>query len=481
MRRRFAFRTLATGWVISGFLTGLICASLWFASSRAWDRHLTGAFAAGFSIFESLRTSGVAPDGVHITTLSGADRGNAQAGKFERISGTPKPAYVTNMSLHLNVNNPIEGAVLSIVVISDKLRYQVSELSAQTRPSVPEKFGQLTRLLATYCSQSIIYTRFDGGEWQRTDGTDLWGCDVAPKDYRLIAALGAAVFLAALITHVANISATFQTFAQALLARRRLGGPASYTTQGPAELREIVDAVNMYLEAERESLSKRATVLSGVSHDLGTPAARLRLRTALIEDQALRAKFEGDIDKMTGMIESVLTFTRAELNVEEPRKLSLISLIDALVDDYSDTGSPVSFQRADPVVVKGSASLFMSRQGQGIVPEDRHVLVTARPIALQRAITNLIDNALKYGRRATLRLETSSDTATILVEDEGTDLTVEAIHQLLAPFQRGENTQSVDGTGLGLTIVATIATMHGGNLSFEKGPVGLRARLTIQR
>ena len=72
-----------------------------------------------------------------------------------------------------------------------------------------------------------------------------------------------------------------------------------------------MSAVNSYLENEREQLSKRAIVLSGVSHDLGTPATRLRLRAALIKERDLCEKLEADIDSMTEMIESVLTYTRA--------------------------------------------------------------------------------------------------------------------------------------------------------------------------
>jgi signal transduction histidine kinase len=96
-------------------------------------------------------------------------------------------------------------------------------------------------------------------------------------------------------------------------------------------------------------------------------------------------------------------------------------------------------------------------------------------------MTNLIDNALKYGRRATVTLETDAQSATIVVEDEGSDSSAKDIEALMAPFQRGNNTATIDGYGLGLTIVATIANLHGGSLSFEDTPIGVAARLKIQR
>jgi signal transduction histidine kinase len=123
----------------------------------------------------------------------------------------------------------------------------------------------------------------------------------------------------------------------------------------------------------------------------------------------------------------------------------------------------------------------MSRQGQSVVRSDGPAIVVARPISLERAVCNLIDNALKYGRRATVALELDSDTATIIVDDEGSDTSAAQIEDLMAPFQRGDNTTSIEGYGLGLTIVATIAALHGGSLQFEDYAKGLRARLIIQR
>jgi len=184
---------------------------------------------------------------------------------------------------------------------------------------------------------------------------------------------------------------------------------------------------------------------------------------------------------MTGIIESVLTYTNAEMNAEAPRKLSLTSLVDAIVADYQDVGRPVKLQQGEDVIVQGGRSIFMSRQGQGFVPSEHDIIVFARPVSLQRAITNLIENALKYGRRAHVSITATAQTATVVVEDEGTQTSAQDIEALMAPFQRGEDTATIDGHGLGLTIVATIAKLHGGSLVFEDVPRGVAARLEIQR
>lgn len=154
-------------------------------------------------------------------------------------------------------------------------------------------------------------------------------------------------------------------------------------------------------------------------------------------------------------------------------------MIDAIVANYADIGRPVKFRQAKDLVVQGGSSVFMSRQGQATLAGEREVTILGRPIALERAMSNLLDNALKYGRRATLSLETYAQTATIIVEKEGADNSTADIEALMAPYQRGHDTAIGEGYGLGLTIVATIAALHGGSLSFEDTAVGLSARLVI--
>ncbi len=474
-------RSFGWVWTLSAFTAGLVAAGMWFASAQAWNRHLTKAFVAGFTVYEDLRTGTAPPPGLSISPLPAPAAALADMGEFQQMPGFSGRSFVTNLSILTDSSSPLSGRELTLAVLSDQLVYPVSDIVSGSDQTGPEKMGNLTRLLATYCSEPILIAQFGRGVWQQVDGTEIWGCKAAPVDLRLPAILIGIVALAVLLTSVGNVSDSFTRFAQALGDRKRRGGPQSYDADGPEELRDIVAAVNDHLDAERAQLEKRAIVLSGVSHDLGTPATRVRLRAALIPDDELREKLEADVDQMTGMIESVLTYTRSELSVEEPRQISLTSLVESLVADYQDMDRPVSLKEIEPVAVEGAPSVFMSRRGHGSLPETRRILVMGRPISLKRALTNLIDNALKYGRRAEVALETDAQTATIIVEDKGTDISVEDIEALLAPFQRGSNIGSSDGFGLGLTIASTVAEQHGGTLSFEAGEQGLRARLQITR
>ena len=459
-------------------LTGVATAGIWAMSQARWAAHLDRAQRTGILLYDTLTRDAPLPEGVTVTLLTPEESTQVERGDFAAAAGLANPVYVTIAPL---LPDATGGPGLSLAVVSDELQYRVAELPSRPgqRPSEPR--GQLTRQMARYCSHPRIIARPGVGDWRRVAAPGIWGCEAAPADLRLPAAIAGLVVLAVLFTLVANTAALFAGFARALGTRKRLGGPESYDAEGPAELRAIVDAVNTYLEAERDQLAQRAVVLSGVSHDLGTPATRLRLRSALIEDQALRTKFETDIDRMTAIIESALTYTRAELNVEDPRKLSLSALVEALVDDYQDLGHPVTLASVEPMVVRGGQSLFTSRRGAHVVEGGHRVIVTARPVSIQRAVSNLVDNALKYGRRAEVHLQATSEMATIMVEDESGIRSTDEIEALMAPFRRGANARSSDGFGLGLSIVSTIAMMHGGALRFETAPHGLRAVFTISR
>ncbi|MBT6567255.1 MAG: HAMP domain-containing histidine kinase, partial [Candidatus Puniceispirillum sp.] len=257
----------------------------------------------------------------------------------------------------------------------------------------------------------------------------------------------------------------------------------SYSPEGPTELRAMITAINAHRKAEGASLSKRAMFLSGVSHDLGTPAARLRLRTALIEDDELRHKMDADIDRMTGMIQSVLDYTQSEMNVEKPRKMSLVALVDAVVADFQDAGYPVTLQE-QTVKTISTRTIFSDSKPtslRGARLKTNRMIVMAQPLSLQRAISNLIDNALKYGRKAIVSLESSSEIAEIHIDDFGVGMSEDDLALLTAPFKRGENTAHIEGFGMGLTVASTIAEQHGGSLHFQNMSDGLRATLTIAR
>jgi len=467
------FKTLRSKgifWSLGSLLTGITAAWLWMSSQAEWQAHLDKAYQTGLVLYETLRQQSTPPSGVITKGLA----------HFPDLATSMR---VTSISILASPTGPVTGARLQLHIASADIRYPVADLTPRTQMLPAERLGDLTRMLASYCSEPVFFARFDQDNWVRVDGTDIWGCAAAPGDKRPIALAILIGGLVLLLTQVTATAAQFSELAKALKPHDRLGSKPEFEEKGPEELREIVRNLNDYLSFEKDRLEKRALLLSGVSHDLGTPATRLRLRTALIEDDELRTKLEADIDQMTGMIESVLTYTRSEMNSEDPRRISLSSLVESIVADYEDIGKPVLFKASQVAAITKGRSIFGAGGGNLLLPHEdaRRVLVTARPISLQRAITNLIDNSLKYGRRATVWLEADSKTASIIIEDEGASISENTLNSLMGPFLRGENASFVEGVGLGLTIVSTIARQHGGGVTFEPLSTGLRAILKIRR
>jgi signal transduction histidine kinase len=206
-------------------------------------------------------------------------------------------------------------------------------------------------------------------------------------------------------------------------------------------------------------LADRTRMLSAIGHDLRTPITRLRLRAEFVEDEHTRLDFLKDLDRMNRMVNSALTYIRDGLDVERAIPVDLPALLRTVGDNFTDVGEKVSYEGAE------------------------HLNVTARPDALVRAVENLVENALKYGSQAVLRTgRDSDDRIYIEVEDDGVGIAEEQRQAMLEPFVRGDAARSsaAGGFGLGLSITASIARAHGGDLVLSSGTMGgLLARLVL--
>jgi signal transduction histidine kinase len=194
-------------------------------------------------------------------------------------------------------------------------------------------------------------------------------------------------------------------------------------------------------------------MVAAIAHDLRTPLTRLRFRAEAAPDE-VRDKMAADIEQMDGMVRSALAFVRGETLSAEHVRLDLTSLVASVVDDLAEMGADVAFETATPVVVSGD------------------------PLALKRLVTNLTDNAVKFGGRARLSLELAGATATLLVEDDGPGLPNSELDRVFEPFYRPDPSRSSDagGVGLGLSVARSIARAHGGEITLANRPEGgLRA------
>src|SRR5664279_5682118 len=194
-------------------------------------------------------------------------------------------------------------------------------------------------------------------------------------------------------------------------------------------------------------------MLAAISHDLRTPITRMRLRSEFIEDDAHRGRMLGDLDQMRSMLESVLSFLRNDRKLESMTLVDIATTLQLVADQFADMGYKVVYDG----------------------PE--HAMATVRPDDLHRSITNLVENAARFGTETTIRLRLESDSMTIDVEDNGPGISDERKSVMLEPFVRGDDARNMDdakGFGLGLSIARGIVQAHGGELSLnDRHPHGL--------
>ena len=229
---------------------------------------------------------------------------------------------------------------------------------------------------------------------------------------------------------------------------------------GPIEVQRAARAFNTMQGRLSRFISDRTRILTAMSHDLKTPITRLRLRTELLGDEALRAKFAKDLVEMESMVAQTLDFMRDASAGELVQRVDLMALLESLQTDYQDMGNTVEIEGRIEVPFSG------------------------RPLALRRCLTNLVDNAIRYGKRALVRAEEAADAITIRVLDEGPGIPEQELEHAFEPFFRGESSRSREtgGTGLGLGIARNIARAHGGDLTLNNRPGGgLETILTLPR
>lgn len=237
------------------------------------------------------------------------------------------------------------------------------------------------------------------------------------------------------------------------------GRTVPFRPQGATEVRAAGTAfLDMRHRIERQTQARTA-MLAGISHDLRTPLTRLRLGLSLLDDPEAEA-LTRDVDDMSRMVDAFLAFARGDAG-DAQETVALLPLLRSVTDDFQRLGHEVELGEVDD---PGPVSL--------------------RPLAIRRALENLLGNALAHGTRARLSLELSDRTLQLAVEDDGPGIPEDRREEAMRPFARLDDARDPNrpGVGLGLAIVADIARTHGGLLRLGDSPMGgLRAELVLAR
>lgn len=229
---------------------------------------------------------------------------------------------------------------------------------------------------------------------------------------------------------------------------------------GLLEVRQTARALNQMQERIRRFVEDRTQMIAAIAHDLGTPITRLRLRAEYVEDEEQHQKMLADLNEMGEMIAATLAFARDDGATEPRETFDLNSLLQSICDDFADTGHTVEFQ------------------SEGRLP------YAFRLVALRRAFTNLLDNAVSYGERAHLSVEAGPDAIVIRIDDDGSGIPEKLHEEVFKPFRRLEASRSREtgGTGLGLTVARSIIRGHGGDVVLSnRAEGGLRVKVSLPR
>lgn len=235
------------------------------------------------------------------------------------------------------------------------------------------------------------------------------------------------------------------------------------TEKGPMEVRRAAHAFNAMQSRIQSYLRERAQILASISHDLQTPITRMKLRVEMAEQPELRDKLLNDLDNMSRLVREGIAYARSSETLEETTlKMELNAWINSIASDYQDIGKNVQFH----------------------ANEARLPIVT-RPQALRRVMTNLLDNALKFGGEAIIRIDNISEEEVVIhILDNGPGIPEAEIEAVLQPFYRVETSRNREtgGTGLGLAIATQLTAQLNGKLHLaNRAEGGLDVSVTLPR
>lgn len=225
---------------------------------------------------------------------------------------------------------------------------------------------------------------------------------------------------------------------------------------GPTEIRQLADAFTTMRDRTRRLIHDRGQMMAAISHDMRTPLTRLRLRADRAAHDDDRAAMLADISLMESMIREALTYLRDGRATEPPQRIDLPALLRTICDQAQDLGHCVTYS--------GPARLAYHGQSN----------------ALQRAVSNLVDNATRHGDAVVVTLESGRDATQIIVSDDGPGIPAALRERVFEPFFKIGDARTARGFGLGLSIARDIVERHHGTIELhDHHPHGLSVQVSL--
>jgi two-component system osmolarity sensor histidine kinase EnvZ len=356
-------------------------------------------------------------------------------------------------------------------------RLNASEyLDVMPGDAAPPPLGRRPNVLERVFMQSLVDSMADRTEllWRTDEEKRLWvRVHIGPDAYWLTANAPRS-----LNPLHAILNSAFAAFALSLLAavllQRRISQPLEALTaavvtlnpqsntpivpvSGPSEIVALSQGFNAMIARLATAEQERALMLAGVSHDVRTPLAKLRLTIELLSqgDDALTKAAHAQVQEIDRVLSKFLMFARG-FEDEAVVEFNLEALTSEVAAMHAAEG-------VDFTLIGAGGDVF------------------GRPEALRRALVNITENAVRHGAAPfAIRLERNAEHVTIIVTDHGAGVAPAEEERLLRPFARGA-APGVAGSGLGLAIAGQVARLHGGALTLERqGDGAFAVRLSLK-
>ena len=228
-----------------------------------------------------------------------------------------------------------------------------------------------------------------------------------------------------------------------------------YRPSGALEIRQAGYEFERMRKRIIRHLNQRSEMLSGISHDLRTPLTRIKLQLAFIKDKQLSNKLSEDVIEMEKMLNEYLQFSKNRSN-EKGEKFNLSKLLDDTIKKYNNKNIEIEISQ--------------------------NILFHGKKTLINRCISNLLDNAVKYAKNIKVSLKKSNNNIILLIDDDGPGIPKNEYENVFKPFYKIDKSrnETKSSVGLGMSIASDIIQSHGGNIKLEKSILkGLKVKITL--